>query len=181
MKLSKKTLLIITAGVLLIALAGVAVVYSQQVDEQTLLKEQLASAQSKLEQERMRVEGLSSRQTQLEKQLIQATSQFEAAKADLAQQPVSSIAAATVLFDIAQANGVEVTEMTSSAPAIESLEEVTFSVIALTAKVKGDTSDLINFLLELNSSLVTGVIQSVTIQGDDAAEIKVVVYTYRGD
>lgn len=178
MKLSKTTLLIITAGVLIIALAGVGVRYSQKAHEQNQMKEQLTSAQSRLNG--IQLEQLSAKQTELEKQLSLAIAQFEAVKA-----PFSTLAGSTTtistFLDVAYTNGLKVTEIKSPGPAEGELEELAFWVVPLTAKVKGDTSDLINFLLELNSSLVTGVIQSVTIQGDDAAEIKVVVYTYRGD
>ena len=178
LKLSRKTLLIITAGVLIIALAGVGVVYSEQVDEQSQLNEQLASAQSRLRG--IQLEQLSAKQTELEKQLSEATPQFEAAKAPFSEL-VGSTTAISTLLKVAEANGLEVTEIKSPVPAEDELEELAFWVVPLTVKVKGNTPNLVRFLLELNSSLVTGVIKSVTIGENDSAEIELVVYTYRGD
>ena len=178
MKLSRKTLLIITAGVLIIALAGVGVVYSQQVDEQTQLNEQLASAQSRLRG--IQLEQLSAKQTELEKQVSQATAQLEAVKAPFSELEGSTTAISTFL-KVAEANGLEVTEIKSPGPAEDKLEELACWVVPLTAKVKGDTPNLVSFLLELNSSLMTGVIKSVTTGENATAEIELVVYTYRGD
>ena len=178
MKLSRKTLLIITAGVLIIALAGVGVVYSQQVDEQTQLNEQLASAQSRLSG--IQLEQLSAQQTELEKQVSQATAQLETAKAPFSELEGSTTVISTFL-KVAEANGLEVTEIKSPGPAEDKLEELACWVVPLTAKVKGDTPNLVSFLLELNSSLMTGVIKSVTTGENATAEIELVVYTYRGD
>lgn len=189
MKLSKKTGLVIAIGILVIALIGLGMVISQQADEQNQLNAQLDLIQSRLMG--IKLEQLSSRQAELETQLSQATSQFEAVKA-IFSQPIGSVAAATALFDVAEAHGLEVTEMTSSTPAIEILEEVTFSVISLTAKVEGDVPSLVGFVTELNSFFTTGVIKSTTItipetdnetnnEKKASVDIHLVIYTYQGD
>ena len=185
MKLSKIGWLVITAGVLIIALAGLGVIRSQQVQQQNQLNEQLALAQSNLRG--VQLEQLSSQQTELEKQLSQAKSQFEAVKAILSQ-PVGGIAVSSILFDIAEAHGLEVTEITSSGLASEELEGITYSVIPLSATVEGDVPNLVNFITKLNGHLATGVIKLITIttpetaSGEKAsANIQLVVYTYRGD
>ena len=162
LKLSKKTGLVIATGAFIIILAGLFMAYSGQVGEQDELNEQLAQAQLNLD--KIQMEQLSSRQAELETQLSDNLTALEAVKAILAQQqPAGSIAAATILFDVAEAHGLEVTEMTSSAPATESLEEVTFSVISLTAKVEGDVPSLVGFVAELNSYITTGIVKSTTI------------------
>ncbi len=184
MKLSRTTWLVVAAGVLIIALAGVGLVWFQQVDEQNQLKEQLALAQSRLRE--VQPEKLSSKQAELEKQLIQATSQFEAVKAMFSQSE-GGIAASSILFDIAKAYGVEVTEMTSSTPATESLEGVTCSVILLTIRVEGDVSNLVGLVTKLNSYLTTGVVKSITItipetnsEESASVDIQLTVYTHQG-
>ncbi len=184
MKLSKTTLLFVTIGVFIIILASLGVVRSQQVQEQNQLNEQLALAQSNLK--RVQLEQLSSRQTELEKQLSQATSQFEAVKAILTQ-PVGSIAASSILFDVAKAHGLEVIEMTSSGSTTESLEGVTCSVVSLTARVEGDVLNLVNFVTKLNSHFTTGVVKSIMITVPEttseekaSADIQLVVYTHQG-
>ncbi len=184
MKLSKRTLLIIIVGIFIIALISLGMLRSQQVSEQNQLNEKLILVKSNLE--RVQPEKLSSGQAELEERLSQATSQFEAVKAILSQ-PVGSITAYSILFDIAEAHGVEVTEMTSSDPVTESLEGVTCSVISLTAKVEGDVPNLVSFVAELNSHFTTGVVKSITITIPEttseeraSADIQMVVYTYRG-
>ena len=184
MKISKKTWLIIAVGIFVVVGIGLNMVRSQQVDEQDKLNEDLALVESRLGG--IQLEQLASQQVELEGQLSQATSQFEPVEAILSE-PVGSIAATSILFDIAKAHGVEVTEMSSSGPASESLEGVTCSVISLTAKVEGDVPNLISFVTKLNSSLTTGVVKSITItipettSGEKAsADIQLVVYIYQG-
>ena len=186
MKLSKPTLLLITAGIFIIASAGLFMVRSQQLDEQNQLNEKLTSAQSNVGQ--VQVEKLSSRKAELEKQLSEATSQFEVVKAELSQ-PVGSVAVTTILFDIAKAHGLEVAEIASSGQASDRLEEITCSVISLTAKVEGDVPNLVSFVTELNSSFTTGVVKSITItipeettNGENVtAAIQLSVYTYQDE
>jgi len=184
LKLSKKIWLVIAIGIFIIAAIGLGMVRSQQVDEQNQLNEELALVQSRLT--RVQLQKLPSQQVELEEQLSQATSQFEAVKAILSQ-PVGSVAASSILFDIAEAHGVEVTEMTSSGLASKVLEGVTCSVIPLTARIEGDVSNLVSFVTELNNHFTTGVVKSITItipettSGEKAsANIQLVVYIYQG-
>ena len=186
MKLSKKTWLVTAIGIFVVTFIGLGTVRYQQVHEQNQLNEQLALAQSR----GIQLEQFSSRQAELGRQLSQAKSQFEAVKAILSQ-PVGNITASSILFDIAEAHGVEVTGMTSSDPATESLEGITYSVIALTAKVEGDVPNLVSFITKLNSQLTTGVVKSITItisetasgnvSANASANIQLAVYTYQGD
>jgi len=193
-KLSKKSLLVITAGILVIASIGLGMVHSQQVQQQNQLNEELTLAQMKLNG--FQLAQLSDQQGELEEQLSQATSQFEAVKAMLSQ-PVGNIAASSILFDFAEAHELEVTEITSSGPVTENLEEVTCSVISLTAKVEGDVHNLVSFVAKLNSHFTTGVVKSVEInipettdegEGEEeeqekekaSADIQLVVYTHQG-
>ena len=185
MKLSKTTGLVIAIGVFVIALISLGVVRYQQIGEQSELDEQLISAKSNLA--RVQPEKLSSRHAELEEQLSQSTSQFEAVKVILSQ-PVGSVAATTVLFDVAKSCGLEVTKVASLSPTSDSLEGVTCSVVLLTARVEGDVPNLVSFITTLNSHFTTGVIRSMTISipeensGEEAsADIELVVYTYQGD
>ena len=184
MRLRKRTWLVIAIGVFVIALISLGMLRYQQVGEQNQLNKQLALIQSRLGE--VKLEELSSRQAELEEQLRQATSQFEAVKTVLSQ-PVGSITATSTLFDIARAHGLEVTEVTSPGPTSGSLEGITCSVLSLTVKVKGDVPNLISFVTKLNSHFTTGVVKSIiitipeTTSGEKAsAEIQLVVYTYQG-
>jgi len=185
LKLRKTSLLIITIGIFVIALASLGVVFFQQVNERNQLNEQLALVQLRLSG--IQLEQLSSQQTELEKQLEQTTSQYEAVKAILSQ-PIGSVTVSSVLFDVAEAYGLEVTQMSSPGLAIENLEGITCSVVTLSATVEGDVPNLVGFVTKLNSHLATGIVKSVTItvpgtaNGEKAsANIQIVVYTYGGD
>ena len=178
MKLSKKTGLVIGIGIFVIALAYLFMTYSGRTDEQKQLNEQLASAQSRLSG--IRLEQLSSQQAELEKQLSQATSQFEAAKSVFSEL-AGNTTAISIFFKVAKANGVEVTEVKSPGPAEDTLEGLACWVTPLTAKVKGELPSLVSFFLELNDYLETGVIKSLTTGENASAEIQLVIYTYRGD
>ncbi len=180
MKLSKTSLLVIIAGVLIIALAGVGFFYYQQINEQNQLNEQLALAQSRLSG--VQLEKLSSQQAELDTQLSQTTAQFEEVRA-LFSHPFGSIAVTDTLFDIAEAHGLEITVMTSPGLASESLEETTCLVTTLNATVEGDVPNLVDFVISLNSQLATGVVKSITITIPETTgemkegEMKVKIYT----
>ncbi len=178
LKLNKKTGLVIGSGILVIALAALFMVYSGKADEQKQLNEQFASVQSRLSG--IQLAPLSAQQAELEKQLSQAMLQFEADKALFSELAGSTTVISTFL-KVAKANGVEVTEITSPGPAEDTLEELACWVTPLTAKVKGELPNLVSFFLELNDSLTTGYIKSVTTGENASAEIQLRVYTYRGD
>lgn len=185
MKLSKTSWLVLTIGVFVILFAGLGVVRLQQVQEQNQLRGEIALAEQELDG--FQREQLSSQEIELEKQLDQATSQFEAVKA-IFSQPIKSVAASTILFDMAEAYGLEVTEMSSLGPASDSFDGIDCSAISLTARVEGDVTNLVSFIIKLNSQLVTDVIRSITINfpevgsGEKAsADIHMVIYTYQGD
>jgi len=184
-RFTKTSWLLLTIGVFTIAFAGLGAVRYQQVQQQNQLNEELTLAQQELEG--FQLEQLFSRQAGLERQLDQATSQFEAVKA-VFSHPIKSVDAYSILFDIAEAYDLEVTEMTSPGPASGSLEGITCSIISLTARVEGDVSNLVSFVTKLNSQLATGVVKSITITVPEtdsgekpSANIQLVIYTYQGD
>lgn len=184
MKLSKTSLLLITIGIFIIALVGLVVVRSQQVGQQNLLSEELTSVELRLKG--IQLERLSNQQEELEKGLSQTISQFEVARAMLSQ-PIESITISSALFGIAEAHGVELTEISSPGLSNGELAGLTFSVIPLTARVEGDVPNLVSFITGLNGDLATGVVKSVKISipeiaGEEAsANIELAVYTYQGE
>ncbi len=185
MKLTKKSWLLLTLGVFVITFASLGAIQSQQVRQQKRLNEELALAELRLEG--FQLEQLSAQQEVLEEQLKQTISQSETTKTILSQS-IGSITSSSTLFDIAQAYGVEVTEFSSSGLASGDLDGIPCSVLTLNARVEGDISDLISFIMKLNSELTTGVVKSVEISMSEAtseakssANIQLVLYTYQGD
>ena len=185
LKLSKTTLLVIAVGAFVIISATLGAAYSQRAGELNELNEKLALSQSNLQ--RVQLDKLSSEQKELEGQLTQATSQLEAVKAVLSQ-PVGSVAASNTLFSLAKSYELEVTEVTSPGPSSASLEEIACSAISLSARLEGEVPNLVSFVTELNTSLPTGVIKSMTITVPEttseekaSVDIQWVVYTYQGE
>lgn len=184
MKISKTSWIIIIIGAFMIALIGLGAVRSQQVNQQIQLDEELTSAELKLD--RLQLEQLSHQEEELERQLSQIKSQSETARAALSQS-IESIEVSGILFDIAEHNNVEVTEINSSGLATAELDGLTCLVLPLTASVSGNVTDLASFVTKLNDDLITGVIKSVEIivpemVGEPAlANIQLVIYGYRGE
>jgi hypothetical protein len=184
LKLSKTSWLIIIIGFFIIVLIGLGIVRSQQVHEQNELNEQLALTRSKMQL--IQLEQLSHRQGELERQLSETDSKSESAKKILSQ-PVRSVTISDFLFDIAEANSVNITEINSSGLASEELAGVTCSVLPFTAKVEGELTNLVSYITKLNSNLATGFVKSVEINVPEtsstkkpSANIQLVIYTYQG-
>ena len=185
MKLSKTSWLFLTIGVFVIAFASLGAVGSQQVIQQNQLSEELTLAQLKLKG--FQLEQLSYRQGELEEHLSQTISQFETTKAILSP-PIGSVATSGILFDIAEAYGVEVTEINSSGLTSGELEGIPCSILPFTTRVEGDLPALVDFITRLNGDLTTGVVKSVIIsipemtsEEKSSADIQMVIYTYQGD
>jgi len=184
LKLSKTSWLIIIIGVFVIVLIGLGIVRSQQVHQQNELNEQLALTRSKIQL--IQLEQFSHRQGELELQLSETDSQSESAKKILSQ-PVRSVTISDFLFDIAEANSVNITEINSSGLASEELAGVTCSVLPFTAKVEGELTNLVSYITKLNNDLTTGFVKSVEIsvpetssKNKPSANIQLVIYTYQG-
>ena len=183
MKLSKTSWLLITIGVFVIVLVGLGVIRSQQVNQQNQLNEELNTAELKLNG--LQTEPLSQRRAELEQQLSQITSQSETARTALSQ-PLGSIDVSDFLFDIAEANSVNITVLKSSGLASTELAGITCTVLPLSASVEGNLADLASFITQLNEDLANSVIGSVSINVPEASEeipsasIQLVIYTYQG-
>lgn len=190
MKLGKTSWLILGAGIFVIVFASLGTINSQRLQERSQLNEELAIAVARLN--KLQLAELSSNKERLEMQLEQTISQFEAAKATLTQ-PTIAIDVSDNLYRIAEAAGVEITEISSTGLTNGDLEGITTSVLPFTTTVEGNVSNLINFVTRLNADFMTGVVKSVEITSPNAtssnttgedkprANIRLVVHTYQGD
>ena len=182
MKISKTSWLVIIIGVFIILLAGLGVIRSNQVQEHNNLKDTLALTQLKLRA--IQLEQFSQRQEELEQQLSQAMAESESARSVLSQ-PIGSIMVSGLLFDLAEANSVNITEVTSAGMSDSNLEGVPCSALSIRAAVRGEVTDLVNFITSLNNELRTGVVSSMEINIPESGEmpsarIQLVVYTHKG-
>ena len=101
---------------------------------------------------------------------------------------MDSIDTSSILFNIAEAAGVEITSIRLSGVGTNDLEGVPCSVQRLNGNVKGDVANLVNFIIQLNDYFPTGVVDSVTItipkmtsEEKASANIQLITYAYQGD
>ena len=180
--------ILIGIGIFIIAFVSLGAIRSQQINEHNQLGQELTLAQAKVKT--FQLNQLSARKAELEYQLSQNRVEFEAAEAKLSNT-IGSIATSSILFDIAAACGVEVTEISSPGIASAGLGGVTCPVLSLNTQVEGNLPNLISFITMLNNELTTGFVKSVDITipetaGEEeepertSANIQLVLYTDQG-
>ena len=201
MKLSKTSRLLIAIGIFVILLGGLGMAYGQQNVEKRQLERELSFAQLLLTRQSTRLSSdtLSSQQRELEGRLVETESQIGAAIANL-RQSIESIEVTDTLFETAQTCDVEITEINSPGVTSDRLGGLICSVISLELDVRGDVSNLINFVFELSKEFPTGVVEWVEIdipvvtevegeaaEGEEeevrepSANLQLRIHTYEGD
>jgi hypothetical protein len=185
LKLTKTSWLILSIGIFIVVVASLGITRSQQLQERDQLDEKLSVAEMRLS--KLQVRELREQQEELQKRLDERETRLMTAK-DSLQQPVESIDVTDEFFAIAQYCGVKVMNISSSGIKSEKLGRIACSVISLNAVVDGEVSDLISFVIKLNSDFTTGVVQSAQIsipktdcKDEPSASIQMVVYAYEGD
>ena len=161
-KLSKKIWLFLAIAIFAIVVTSLGMVQSQQAKEQSQLKQELSLSQLQLGKSKDLSQQLSSQREDLENRLTQAESQLTTAKAGLFQL-IETIEVSDTLFDIAEASGVEVIQITSSAPTDMELDGIACSALKSSVQIEGDVTSLIDFVLKWTETFRTGVVVSVRI------------------
>ena len=200
MKISKKILIYLAGGILVIIIAGLLVAYSQHYGEQSQLKDDLALAQLRLQ--KYPAQQLSSQQKDMTNQLAQAELQLIAAKAGL-YQSTESIEATDLLFALAEDCNVEIAGISSPGLATHKIEEISLPTLGLTVTIEGDVFNLIEFISKWTTEYSTGTVVSAEItvplppgeetsegvteeeeeveEAKPSAEINLLIYSYNGD
>jgi len=160
-KLSKKKWLFLGISIFVILGAGLGMVWSQQVQEQRQLKQELSLAQLRLNKSKD-VQQPSPQQEALQNSLTQIRSQLTTAKASLSQL-IEIIEVDETLFGIAETSGVEIIDITSSAPTDMNLEGIPCSALQSSLQIKGDVSNILDFIRKWTEKFHTGVVVSVQI------------------
>lgn len=183
MKLSKRGWIVTAMAALAIATISLAIVYVQQSRHQQELNEELARIQSNLDAAQISM--LVSDKTGLEARLGEASARLETVKTVFTSKIESSIIVQS-LFDIARDHNVEITDLTSSTPSKQNLSGVNFAAIVLTAHVQGNSSAIIDFVIDMNNHFNTGITSSamVTITSDSngdgsAVDLRMTIYSYQ--
>jgi len=185
LKLTKTSWLILSVGIFIVVVAGLGLTRSQQFQEKDQLDEELSISEKRLN--KFQVKDLREQQEELQERLDESTIQLMAVK-DSLRQPVESIDVTDEFFAIAYDCGVEVMSISSSGIKSEKLEDIVCSVISLNARVTGEVSNLITFVIKLNNDFTTGIVESAQLsipetvyEGKASASIQMVVYAYEGD
>jgi len=156
MKLSKIAWIILVIGIFVIASGSLYWLYLQEGPKQEELNEQLSAVQAKIPKLAAERADLESTLTELEDKLAQVTSQLKTAKA-VFPAAVESIEVDELLFGIANDWGLEIITLTASEPSdleveveVETedieVEDVTYLVTSFDVDVKGEVSDILNFI-----------------------------------
>ena len=217
MKLSKTAWIILLVGIFIIAIGSLYWLYLQEGPKQEELNAQLSAVQAQLPNLAEQRASLESTLTELEDNLAQATSQLKTAKAAFPDL-VESIEVDELLFGIANDWGLEITSLTASEPRdyrvkvemeaedIE-MEDVTYLVTSFTIDVKGEVTDILNFIHTIvnHRDFDTATVELVNIVVPEplteaekeelteeeieeaeepempSATIKLVIYSYKGE
>jgi len=181
-KISKKSWFTIALGFLIMAAVSLSFVYYQRTGEREQLQADLLSARSRLSTVDMLT--LTHQQKVLEGDLNQAYAEYAADKKKFVQS-IENIAVSNVLYSTANANSVNITEMSSSDVSSEVIEGAPCLALSLDARVVGKVDNLVAFITQLNDDLINAVVKSVSMDipssGNDkiaSAGIRVVIYTY---
>ncbi len=184
MKLSKTSWLILSAGILVVLIAGLVLTRSKQLQEQSQLSDELSIAEMRLS--KLQVEQLQQQEEELQGRLDESVVRLKAAKDNL-RQTVESIDVTDKFFAIAQSCDVEVTNISSSGIEDDELAGIACSMITLSATAKGEVPNLISFVIKLNNDFITGIVNTARINippgcSDDAPSVNVAmaVYAYEG-
>jgi hypothetical protein len=181
MKLSRAGWWILVLGVFLVAVFSLGLARSQQVKAQGQLSEELKLSETRLG--KLQIRELQQQREELKHQVDEARVQLAAAK-DKMRATVESIDVTDHFYAVAKSCGVTVVSIGSSAVGGEKLAGIGCSVIVINATVGGDTHNLVDFILSLNSDFATGVVRSAQVTMPEGktplANIRMFVYAYEG-
>ena len=186
-KLSRKALILLGVGIIIIFGASLGMLHSQETEGQSRLSQELDVIELRLK--KYSPDEFSFQIREFEWRLAQAEVQVDSAK-DRLRQSVDSIEVTETLFEVAADNGVEVVEISSPGLSSQELEDSVYSALSLAAMVEGNVSNLVDFVLAVGRKFPTGVIESVEINvpavigGEStqpSATLSMRIYSYQGD
>jgi hypothetical protein len=186
LRLRKKKWPLVVAGLLLVAtLVSLGIVLAKQAEQRGELKVALARAEESLNG--VQVEQVSADHSDLETKLGDALAFGDTARSELSR-PTNSIDVHRALFEIAEAQGVTLREITAARESTSTLAELVVAVLPFTVVAEGEVSDLLDFVAALNTDLGNGLVKSAALQVSDTPEeglstitIELDIYTYRGE
>ena len=177
MKISKATRWILTVGILAILLTSLGITYARQMAEQRELNANTAQARQdfiKYTTQRKELEkGLETRLKQAKSSIASLQDEF--------RQYTESIEINKALFETADDANVTITKLSSSPPAEEELNGITYQVFTLSLSAEGKVVDLLRFIQKLSDKFPSSDINSIGITVSDeegSLSLSLKIYTY---
>ncbi len=185
LKLSKTSLVILAAGVFIVALAVLGITRSQQAKDQATLDDELEMSQTSLAN--MQIDDLQAELAGLEETAVEKQRALDLAS-NLLNQTVVSVDVTDEFFSIAGACGILVVNISTSPIAPNIYEGLGLSATSLSAALEGAVPNLIVFIEALHSGFNTGQIKMAQIDIPTAssnetptASIQMTIYSYEED
>ena len=175
MKLSKASQRIITIGILIILVIGAGIVYGREAAQKSDLNAAVVEANQRFLLFTKQKSDLNSRKSQAETQFASYQGNFD--------KPSNSIEIQERLFQVADDTNVDLTTLTTSSPATESLNGASYQVYSLRLSVEGaNVAALISFIDKLSEEFPNLSITRVNIRVSEGSsslnDLNVKVYTY---
>ena len=106
---------------------------------------------------------------------------------DRLRQPIASVDVTDKIFQIAEYSNVTIMSLSTTQIKGGQLGSVEMSTISITTSVTGHSSDVINFIINVNHGFTTGIVQMATIGIPEdeeeelaAASLNIIIYSYKG-
>ncbi len=187
LKLSKTSWLILSAGVFLVILAGLGLTRSQQIQDLNASKDELKIKTARLNS--LDTTDLKNQVESLQQKIALGQSDLQDAASRL-NKSVISPDVAEEFYEIADESGVIVDTFTSTAISSSSLQGIPVSETSISGRVNGTLEQVVNFIINVNTSFRTGYVKSANLQidtssaddvGMDAytdASLQMIIYSY---
>lgn len=183
-KLSKTSLLLLSGGIIVVAIFSLFVIHKQQIVQQQTLNRELSAANKRLVT--LQLGQLSAQQSQLGQQNDQAVAELALIKQQVAVN-IDSIAGSESLYAIAKESGVKITGLGALASSKDKLGGVAATVLPMTVTINGDWLKLVDFITRLKTEFPTCLLQNanIVIPADPtqtpSADLEISIYTYKGN
>ena len=148
------------------------------------MDEELSVIQKRLDN--LQVTELQELQEELQQRLDESDIEFDEAK-DRLRQPIASVDVTDKIFQIAEYSIVTIMSLSTTPISGGQLGSVDMSTISIVTSVVGHSSDVINFIININHGFTTGIVQMATIAIPEDEEeepasgsLNVIIYSYKG-
>lgn len=181
LKFSKKAWLMLGTGVLALTVVALVALRSQQTAEQNRLKEELEMVQKRLAA--LELDQVAAQMQHAREQIDQNTGVVVTLKNQLAA-PTDSITAGERLFGLAALTGVQITELNAGDEYKADLGGVPTIAFPVSATVTGTWDGIIDYIAQLKDAFPACMVERAelyTREGAAAANLKFLIYTYKGN